>query len=144
MPIFMETTMVSPEKTVGEIQATLAKYGATQIRTDFLSGKPVAVSFIIPIKGHEVPFQLPCRWERVKAILVRDKIAPRNRSDNFETWAIRVAWRQIFRWIQAQLAMVETDMVKFEEVFLPYAQTPNGLTFFQEMDNRGFLLEGPK
>jgi hypothetical protein len=42
-----------------------------------------------------------------------------------------VAWRQILRWVQAQMALVETKMVKVEEVFLPYIQGPGGQTVYE-------------
>lgn len=48
-----------------------------------------------------------------------------------EDKARRVAWRQIYRWVQAQLALVDTEMVKVEEVFFPYIQTKNGHTLYE-------------
>ena len=32
----------------------------------------------------------------------------------------RTAWRIIKDWVEAQLALLETEMVHFEEVFMPY------------------------
>jgi len=32
----------------------------------------------------------------------------------------RVGWRIIRQWLEAQLAIVETQMVTIEQVFLPY------------------------
>jgi hypothetical protein len=45
--------------------------------------------------------------------------------------AERVAWRQLLRWAQAQLAMIETGMAAAEEVFLPYLQEPSGRTVYE-------------
>jgi hypothetical protein len=58
--------------------------------------------------------------------------------------AYRVAWRNILDWVQAQMALLEIGMAKMEEVFLPYMQDRQGLTFFERMEERGFLLESGK
>ena len=34
--------------------------------------------------------------------------------------AYRTAWRIIKDWVDAQMALLETEMVDFEEVFMPY------------------------
>ena len=34
--------------------------------------------------------------------------------------AYHTAWRIIKDWVEAQLALLETEMVDFEEVFMPY------------------------
>jgi hypothetical protein len=58
--------------------------------------------------------------------------------------AYRVAWRTILDWVQAQMALLEIGMAKMEEVFLPYMQDREGVTFFERMEQRGFLLESGK
>ena len=58
--------------------------------------------------------------------------------------AYRVAWRNILDWVQAQMALLEIGMVKMEEVFLPYMQDRQGVTYFERMEQRGFLLESGK
>ncbi len=58
--------------------------------------------------------------------------------------AYRVAWRNILDWVQAQMALLEIDMAKMEEVFLPYMQDTQGVTLFERMEQQGFLLERGK
>ena len=58
--------------------------------------------------------------------------------------AYRVAWRNILDWVQAQMALLEIGMAKMEEVFLPYMQDREGVTVFERMEQRGFLLESGK
>ena len=60
------------------------------------------------------------------------------------TQAYRVAWRNILDWVQAQMALLEIGMAKIEEVFLPYMQDREGVTFFERMEQRGFLLDSGK
>lgn len=58
-----------------------------------------------------------------------------------EGQALRVAWRIVKYWVEAQMALLETQMVKMEQVFLPYAIVKNGMTLFESMqkDNFGLL-----
>ncbi len=140
MTLHMETTKIAPEKTAQEIGAMLAKAGVVAVHTEYKDKKIVALSFSIDINGSVVPFRLPVRTEKLFDYFQarRDRY---NRSDAAErdrAQAERVGWRQIYRWIQAQLALVDTGMVKAEEVFLPYVQTGIDETLFQRLDAGGF------
>lgn len=141
--LFMETTKINPEQTVGEIQSVLGKYGAAGIQMEYQDGEIKAVAFILNIQERRVPFLLPCRWEAVyKTMTGRMRKQRASRADEYVLQSKRVAWRQILRWVEAQMAMVETDMVKIEEVFMPYAVIDNkGTTLFQKMVGSKFLLE---
>lgn len=55
--------------------------------------------------------------------------------------AKRIAWRQILRWVEAQLALVETDMVKMQEVFMPYIQVNiKGQTLYEKLEESKFKM----
>jgi hypothetical protein len=61
--------------------------------------------------------------------------------------AQRIAWRQLLRWVQAQLAMIDTGMVRTEEVFMPYivVNPATNQTLFERMQETQFkMLEAPK
>ena len=122
--IFMSSTAINEEKTISQIQSTLSYYGITAVLIDYRDGRIEALSF----KINGMPFTLPCRW---KAVL---KFIPN------EDKARRVAWRQVFRWVQAQCAMCDIGMVQIDEVFLPYAQVKPGLTFYEHLKNNGSNL----
>ena len=110
--LFMETTRIEPPQTVGEIQKILGQYGASAIRTDYEAGEVIAVSFTIKINSDQIPFRLPCRWEAIKMIFEsrRSRRSHRGRpSGDLTIQAKRVAWRQILRWVEAQLAPTETQ-----------------------------------
>ena len=58
-----------------------------------------------------------------------------------EIQAKRVAWRQLLRWVEVQLAFTRTNMVKVEEVFLPYVQVNiDGQTLFEKLENTNFKM----
>jgi hypothetical protein len=66
---------------------------------------------------------------------------------NRQNKARRIAWRQVLRWVEAQLALIETGMVKTQEVFLPYAmvgQNGKRRTMFEVLEEKQFLaISGP-
>lgn len=147
--LFMETTEISAEKTVHEIQACLGKYGADGVQLEYKDGEVHAVSFGIRLRTGEKPlfFALPARWEPIMTIMrARYSHTPSNaQGDRMKAQAKRVAWRQILRWVQAQMAMVETNMVRIEEVFMPYLVVhPSGQTLFQKLQENQFQIEAPK
>lgn len=147
--LFMETTKIPAGQTVSEIQHLLGKYGAAAVMTEYEDNEVKAVCFQIMFLDRNIPFRLPCRWESIEASLnekypideyyYRGELKKR---DNKEQ-AKRVAWRQILRWVEAQLALVETNMVKIQEVFLPYVQVNiKGETFYDQIENKGFKMLG--
>ena len=60
-----------------------------------------------------------------------------------DTWqqAERVAWRILKDWVEAQMALLDIEMVRFEEIFLPYIEV-QGQTVFEKLEEKQFLLEG--
>lgn len=139
MSMFMGTTKISAERTVGQVQGLLAKYGATQVLTEYLNGQVSAVSFRMQIDNRSIPFRLPCRYKAIEARLER------KRHEDQEEWDSRlrrIAWRQLYRWIEAQCALIETGMVATEEVFLPYIQNTKGITLFESFQHSGATMLG--
>jgi len=113
MPILNYRTEVDANRTVAEIQKHLVRAGATRIMTDYVSGQPSALTF--ELEGR--PFRLPCRYKAVLEAMKRDKAITRGKND---AQALRVAWRILKDWVEAQLALIEIGMVATDEVFLPY------------------------
>ncbi len=135
--IFMGTTEIAPEKTAAEITSLLVAAKARQISLDYdESGTLCGLRFLLVIEQTPMPFKLPVRTEPVFKLINgrRDVWGAYGQSSMREkdrAQAERVAWRQLLRWIQAQLAMIETGMVKTEEIFLPYLQEKNGRTVYE-------------
>lgn len=134
------TTSIKTEKTIGEIQAMLARHGAQSIMTEYEDGIVSTVSFRIEWRNQPVHFRLPANIDGVLCVLQNDrKIKPYMRT---KEQASRVAWRIVKDWVDAQLAIVEADMVEMAEVFLPYAVDSKGVTLFQRVKDSPKLLEG--
>lgn len=148
MTLFMETTKIPPEQTVGQIQALLGRYGASAILMEYEGGAVSAVAFKYPVNGEQIPFRLPCRWHPIRDHFInrrKNNVYDDGQIASYEAQAKRVAWRQILRWIEAQMALVDTKMVSVQEVFMPYMQIgKRGETAYELMEKKNFLLEGPK
>ena len=141
MALMNYTTEVPVEKSVAELQRILTKHGAQKllIENDG-SGNIVAFSFMIQTDRGLQGFKLPIEWERVLAVLKGQKVQPRYQT---KEQALRVGWRILKDWTQAQLAIIETRMVTLDQVFLPYATADDGRTLY-EVVKASNLLGTPK
>jgi hypothetical protein len=139
------TTTIAAEKTVGEIQRRLAAAGARAILVEYdAARRPSAIAFRIATAAGERPYLLPARIgavERTLAAQARAGKIPRRFATAEQ--AARVGWRVLKNWIEAQLAIIETGMVAFEEAMLPYLQVSGQATVYEALRDRGFTLELP-
>lgn len=138
MPIKNYTTQIKAEKTVSEIQAMLAKAGAQAVLIEYGRDAVLsALSFKITTPFGLIAFRLPANIDSTVAVLRCQKVAARLQT---KEQAARVAWRIIKDWVAAQLALVETEMVSIDEVFLPYALTENKETVYERVVSGDFKL----
>lgn len=141
MPIIKYTTKIEPQKTIGEIQEKLAPY-VTKMQIQYDSGQPSALTFGLMVNENEIGFRLPTKWEPVLKTLKRQKGVPNHLCTQEQ--ATKVAWRLVLLWIEGQIAFIETNMVKPEQVFLPYMADSKGHTLYEKLSNNDFLLTDGK
>jgi len=140
MPIANYTTSIEALKTVGEIQGILVGHGARQILINYAADKTIeSLSFIVETPDGPIPFRLPVNANAVLKVLEEQGCPPRYA--NYPQ-AVRVAWRIIKDWVRAQMALLETEMVKIEQVFLPYMMASKEKTLYEVMRDKKFLTEG--
>lgn len=140
MPLLNYTTSIAPQKTVMEIQTALAKAGASAILADYdAEGNIIALSFRLKSENGDISFRLPTAWQPVQKTLTRQRVSPKYQTPEH---ALRVAWRITKDWVEAQLAIIETQMVTTAQVFLPYAITKNGQTVYEYIGQNSSLLLG--
>lgn len=139
MPLLNYTTQITALKTVAEVQAILARAGAMGVATEYDQGHPIAVAFraMTPFGPRE--FVLPIHREKVLAVLKRQRVQPKYLTLE---QAERVAWRIVKDWIEAQVAIIQTEMVTIDQVMLPYMRTEDGRTVFQRYQQNQLLIEG--
>jgi hypothetical protein len=125
-----------------KIQKVLAAHKATHLMFDYgQDGRVTGLSFSIMVDGKEVGFRLPAKVENVSKIMYGTSYLKLNEKHSLQ--AYQTTWANIRDWIDAQMAMVDTEQVKIEEVFLPYGITKDGRTFFEyHRDNQFLLSEG--
>lgn len=138
MAILNYTTSINSERTISEIQKHLVKHGAKKIVTDYKNGVASGVTFALIYQGQLMFFALPCNYEGVYSIMVADKsITPKLKTKD---QAIRVSWRIIKDWVEAQMAIVEAKLADPVEVFLPYAIHKSGDTLYNHLKGNGMLM----
>lgn len=141
--LFTYTTTIDPEKTIAEIEQMLSAHGAESIMKNYDGGNVVSLSFAITVNRKKIGFTLPCSTEPVFIVLKQQYEQGKiQRTYCNSEQAARVAWRIIHYWVKAQMAILETKMVKMEQIFLPYIVTGNGRTLFDDMQNNSFKLLG--
>lgn len=153
MGLLNYTTKIDPDKTAAEIARCLSMHGAQAVMTEYDtdgSQRVSALSFKITVNDQPIAFKLPCKWQPVFAIITKDKKQPpawdkqklARWINEWEHQSVRVAWRIVKDWVEAQMALVETNMVTTTQVFLPYVVMKDGKTLSEHVaESPQFLLD---
>lgn len=116
MPILNYTTGIESHKTIGEITSILAKRGVTTVSTRYVDGRAHGIAFTVDTPEGLRDFDLPANVDGVWAVFQKQvKGQHCNRAQ-----AERTAWRILKDWIEAQMAIIESGLVTFDEVMLPW------------------------
>lgn len=142
MAILNYSTTIDALKTVGEVEYILIKHGAKSILKDISpEGSIDSLSFQVDTHYGIMPIKLPVNIEPVLKVLINEKKKKNSKVKATKDQAERVAWRILKDWVEAQMALIEIEMVRMEQVFLPYAILGNsGKTVFENLESRQFLL----
>lgn len=135
------TTKKTPTQTIAEISNLLQDYGVRGILSEYDdTGNITSMSFKMSIEGLDIGFKLPVDWRPVLKAMEQDRKTPR--SYCYEDQARRTAWRIIYHWLEAQLALVKINMVKMQTIFLPYVIMNDGLTLADKFEQSPTNLLG--
>lgn len=140
MPLLNYSTSIDASKTVSEIQKILSTHGARSILTNWHDdGTIESLSFLIKTPDGERGIRLPVNPDAILKVMNRSNKIPRTFKNKPQ--AIRIAWRIVKDWVEAQVAILETEMVSMEQIFLPYIEGQNGKTVYQiYVERQGNLL----
>lgn len=98
---------------------------------------PVGIVFTMDYKGQPLNFSLPIQTKKIRKLIDNPKVRANLRPakhGNLDEQAVRVGWRIVRDWVEAQMALVEVEMVTLEQVFLPYLViNNNGETLSERM-----------
>ena len=132
----------------------LAQSGAERILKEYDNkGEVNMVCFSLTTQQGNTLFKLPVNVEAVMQVINNQtgeykktkygqtRIIPQKFYNDYDQ-ARRVSWRIIKDWLEAQLALYFLQMVKIEEIFLPYMyDEKKGKTMFQMLEDRNFNLQ---
>lgn len=139
MPLLNYTTSIAASKTVAEIHRVLVGGKARAIATEYdEDGRPVGLGFEVNTPFGFRAFSLPVNAEAVFVVLKRQKVTPKLRTAE---QANRVAWRILKDWVEAQLAIVATEMVTLDQVMLPYLRTDDGRTIYESYTQQQLMID---
>jgi len=134
------TTTIDDFKTVSEIEYILMKHKAKSIMKEFEGDSIIGLSFLIDTGYNQVPIKLPVKVDECLSVMKKEK---RNGGKNIKDTreqAERVAWRILKDWVEAQMALLDIEMVRMEEIFMPYIVDNQGKTLFEKLEEKQFLL----
>lgn len=142
MPLLNYTTTIEAIKTVSEIQKILAKHGAKAILTNYNDeGLIEALAFKVATPYGEIDIRLPVDPDAVLNVMTRQNLQGKiPKSFVNRPQAVRVAWRIVKDWVESQMAILETEMVKMEQIFLPYVISQDNRTLYEVMVNGQFQI----
>lgn len=99
------------------------------------AGRITALSFMIDTPLGPRGIRLPANVDAVHKVLTKQKV----KCDREQ--AERVAWRIVKDWVEAQMAILESEMVQMEEIFLPYMVSASGQTLFEAYQNNQLQID---
>lgn len=126
---YAKNTQVSVEKSKGELERILQRYGAQQ----FMSGwdqELAYVAFAINNRAYKMSLPLPSKDDFK---MTPSKKWERSKEKMMEAWeqACRQRWRALLLMVKGKLEGIECGAATLENEFLAYACLPNGETVSQ-------------
>lgn len=147
-PVVNYTTSVPVSQSLTEMQERLAGSGADHIGVGYEDGQPIALTFMM--RGPHGPrhFTVPVDVEAMQRLLRHQENSGafktmRKAKGHFTSreHAANVAWRVMKDWLASTLALVECDLLRLDEVMLPYLLVAPDLTLAQAYREREGALE---
>lgn len=149
MALLNYTSTVDADRTAQEIARMLSKAGAKAVLTEYDDDQVVtSISFKLNINGKDAAFKLPSDWKPVYSFMYKDKKTfpdydsrHKHQKSERQLQAVRTSWRIVKDWVEAQLAIIETQMVSTQQAFLPYMVMKGGKTLSEKInEDPQFLL----
>lgn len=145
MPLLNYTTTIAAIKSAGEIEAILVTHGAKSVLKNYDdAGHIESMNFVIAGRFGALPIRLPVNVAPVLDTLKAQRKKNGSKVVDTPEQAERVAFRILKDWVEAQMAIYETNMVTMEQIFLPYMTNAVGQTLYEVLESRQFLLGSGK
>jgi hypothetical protein len=134
MAKYAERTTVTPEQRRGEIERTLARYGATAFGYA-TSGDHAQVVFELGGRRMRLDVPLPDRDDKEFTVLPGRPWEKRSdtAAEKLYQQAVRQRWAALALWIKAQCEAIDSDVVTAEQAFLGWVVLPDGQTLAEKI-----------
>ncbi len=126
MPTYAKETTVPVERSKGEIERTLQRYGASAFLYGWDRDRAV-VGFDVDGRRYRITLAMPSRDEFRRTETGRTRSSQAAIEAAWEQ-ATRQRWRALALWIKAVLEAAEAGIVSLEEALQPFTVLPNGQT----------------
>lgn len=138
------TTSIPASRTIGEMQGMLAKHGAVAVTVIYSGARATGLGFTLATPHGARSFSLPVDVDAVHRLLVKQEstqslaAARRKAKGTYSSpeHAERVAWRIMKDWLEAQLAIVEAQMARLDQVMLPGLHVDGDRTLYEAYQER--------
>ncbi len=111
-PLLNYTTSVPAMRTIGVVQGKLVEHGAKAIVMNYEDGRVVSLAFQVDGPAGLLSIRLPVDLKAILKVMIEDGLQRRYLTEDH---AYRVSWRILKDWIEAQMALLDTEMVKMEQ-----------------------------
>lgn len=130
-PTYAATTQVPVEKSKGEIERTLRRYGAKSFAY-YQDDTRAVIAFVKNDRQIRFALPMPNPNDQEFVFHSRGRRTDSAREAMYEQ-ATRQKWRALALVIKAKLEAVEAGIVSFEQEFLPFMVLPGGGTVFEHV-----------
>jgi hypothetical protein len=143
------TTNKDHNRTLAEIEKTLAQLGAKKIMKEYDdNGNVESLSFQIFFNENMIAIKLPARVDRIPYALRRiynnDKSITSNQKSLLkkamgdENRTRNIGWRIIQDWLDSQIAVMQLDQINMIEALLPFTVVKNNKTLYELLESNDF------
>lgn len=127
-PTYAKDTEVPADRSRGEIERTLERYGASAFMYGWDAGRAV-IGFEISGRRYRIALPLPDKDDRAFTYTpaTHTRRAPQAARAAYEQ-AVRQRWRALALWIKAVLEASEAGITTIQEALQPFTVLPGGRT----------------
>lgn len=139
------TSTIRPDKTAAECIVILSRAGVSAVAITYVSKQPDGLTFSLDTPAGPAMSDLPVNVAGVLKCLEQAwQAGDIERRFTGQEQAGRTAWRILKDWLEAQVAIINAQMVSLDEVMLPYLRVDGGRTLYEAYRERGGMaaLEG--
>lgn len=143
------TTVIPASRTISECQGMLGEAGASAVAVTFTSRVPSGLSFQLNTASGVQTFSLPVNIDGIHNLLCAADYPASVKTRDLDRYvsrehAVRVGWRVVRDWLEAQLAFIAAGMVSLDEVMLPYLQVGPGQTLYRALQSSQLSITASK